>query len=143
MRSAFSPLRVHDLRGDTGPWGDCRSMQISVPYICICVALADRCRSLSANLCRLVLRVQISILWSGKYDFPLNSFQCDGASWLAYAWVVPTRRVVRDISVLCMEILYQTIYMYISCNTWQMLLRPSSNLGWIQKGFLSENSKYL
>ena len=57
---------------------------------------ADYCRSLSVNLL-------VSILWSGEYDFPLNSFQGAGAGWLAAAWVVPVRRVVRDTFMLCLD----------------------------------------
>ena len=83
--------------------------RISVSHILHC--FADRCGSLSVNLCRFWvppfppsgLRVQVSILWSGMYDFPLNSFQCDGACWLAAAWVVPAHRVVRDTSMLCLD----------------------------------------
>ena len=49
------------------------------------------------------VRVQVSIFRAAKYDFPLNSFQCDGACWLAVAWVVPAHKVVRDTSVLCLN----------------------------------------
>ena len=106
MQSAVFPLSVRDLRGVLWPWGDCRVDQRFSHLHLHC--FADSCRSLSANLCRFWLppsglRVLVSILWSGKYDFPLNSFQCDGASWLAAAWVVHARRVVRDTSMLCLD----------------------------------------
>ena len=35
--------------------------------------------------------------------FPLNSFQCDGASWRLHAGVVPARRVAMDTSLICLK----------------------------------------
>ena len=46
-----------------------------------------------------------SMVWVGKDDFPLNSFECDVACWLASTWVVPACRVARVTSLPCLDCL--------------------------------------